>query len=401
MNYIEVTYLLTAKKHIEPEKKAEEIAISLSIGGWGDLPENKRKKLEKYKAKVIDVLPYKEGKKERVLIKIGFPVILFEHSVASILSIIYGKISFTEEIKVIDIDFHPSFLDHFPGPRYGINGIRELLGIHHEPLLMTVIKPSVGLTTEEFAEEFFKHAAGGADLVKDDEIFFDDALAPFEKRIEACIKKAEEAEKISGRKTLYIPHLKGKVNELIEKAKRGVEAGAKGFLVNVIPYGFDILQRLSEEVDAFFVAYPSFSGVVFKTEHIGIRSPVLFGKLMRLMGADIVIYPSPYKKNVIEHTDALEIAENLRKDWENINPSFPAPIGNISPLNINKAFRDFGNQTVFVASGEIYKHPEGSKAGVEALRDALDCSLTGVSLEECASASSSLEKALKVYKENE
>ena len=266
---------------------------------------------------------------------------------------------------------------------------------------MTVIKPSVGLTTEEFVEEFFKHAAGGADLVKDDEIFFDDALAPFEKRIEACLKKVEEAEKISGRKTLYIPHLKGKVNELIEKAKRGVEAGAKGFLVNVIPYGFDILQRLSEEVDAFFVAYPSFSGVVFKTEHIGIRSPVLFGKLMRLMGADIVIYPSPYKKNVIEHTDALEIAENLRKDWENINPSFPAPIGNISPLNINKAFRDFGNQTVFVASGEIYKHPEGSKAGVEALRDALDCSLTGVSLEECASASSSLEKALKVYKENE
>ncbi len=401
MNYIEVTYLLTSKKHIEPEKKAEELAISLSIGGWGDLPENKRKKLEKYKAKVTDVLPYKEGKKEKILMKIGFPVILFEHSVASLLSIIYGKLSFTEEIKIIDIDFHPSFLDHFQGPRYGIKGIRELLGIHHEPLLMTVIKPSVGLNTDEFAEEFFKHAVGEADLVKDDEIFFDDALAPFEKRIEACVKKAEEAEKITGRKTLYIPHLKGKVNQLIEKAKRGVEAGAKGFLVNVIPYGFDILQRLSEEVDAFFVAHPSFSGIIFKSEHIGIRSPILFGKLMRLMGADIVIYPSPYKKNIIGHTDAMEIAENLRKDWENINPSFPALIGNITALNIHKAFKDFGNQTIFVASGEIYNHPDGAKDGVEALRDALDCTLTGVTLEECAAASPSLEKALKVYKEHE
>ena len=399
MNYIEVTYLLKTKEHIEPEKKAEELAISLSIGGWGDLPKEKRKDLEKYKARVVDVLPYKEGKIEKVLIKIGFPVILFEHSVASILSIIYGKVSFTEEIKIIDIDFPPAFLDHFQGPRYGINRIREILGIHHEPLLMTVIKPCVGLTAEEVSEEFFKHAVGGADLVKDDEIFFDDALAPFEKRIEACMKKAEEAEKITGRRTLYIPHLKGKVSELIEKAKRGVEAGAKGFLVNVIPYGFDILQRLSEEVDAFFVAHPSFSGVIFKAEHIGIRSPVLFGKLMRLMGADIVIYPSPYKKKTIEHTDALEIAENLRKDWENINPSFPAPIGDISPINIDKAFKDFGNQTVFVSSGEIYKHPDGVKGGVEAIRDALDCSLTGVSLEECASASTSLEKAIKVYKE--
>ncbi len=398
MNYIEVSYLLTDKESFDAEKKAEELALSLSIGRWGDLPAEKRNKLEKYEGKVLDVLSYKEGKKYKALIKIGFPVILFEHTVSSLLSIIYGKISFTEEVKVIDIDFHPAYLDHFNGPNFGIKGIRDILGIHHEPLLMTVLKPCVGLNTEEFAQEFYKHALGEADLVKDDEIFFDDSLAPFEKRIEACVKKSEEAEKITGRKTIYIPHLTGRIDTVIEKAKRGVEAGAKGFLINVLPYGFDFLQRLSEEVDAFFVAYPSFSGTIFKTEHIGIRSSVLFGKLMRLAGGDIVIYPSPYRKNIIEHTDALEISENLRREWEDIKPSFPAPTGNISPLNIDRVFKDFGNQTVFVASGSIYMHPGGVKDGVEAIRDAIDCTISGVSIEECAAASPSLKTFLEKCK---
>ncbi len=400
MNYVEVTYLLTTKEKVNPEKKAEDLAISLSIGGRGDLPPEKAKDLEKYQGKVLDVFSYEEEKQFKALIKIGFPVILFEHTIPSILSIIYGKISFTEDIKVIDIDFHPAFLDHFKGPRYGINGIREIVGIHHEPLLMTVLKPCVGLTTEEFANEFFKHALGESDIVKDDEIFFDDSLAPFEKRIEACVKKAEEAEKITGRKTIYVPHLSGRIDEIIQKAKRGVEAGAKGFLINVLPYGFDVLQRLSEEVEAFFIAHPSFSGTIFKTTHLGIRTPVFFGKLMRLTGADIVMYPSPYGKSPIEHTDALETAENLRRDWEHLNPSFPAIVGNISPLNVHTAFKDFGNQTVLVACGSIYQHPEGVTSGIKAVRDALDCSLTGVSLEECASASPELQKALLYLRKN-
>ncbi len=397
MNYIEVTYLLTTKGEIDPEKKAEDLALSLSIGGYGDLPPEKRNKIEKFTGRVLDTFSYKEGKRFKSIIKIGFPVILFEHTLVSILSIIYGKISFTEDIKIIDIDFPPAFLDHFSGPKYGINGIREITGIHHEPLLMSVIKPCVGLSTEEFAQEFFKHALGEVDLVKDDEIYFDDSLAPFEKRIEACVKKSEEAEKITGRKTLYIPHLTGRVDEIIQKAKRGVEAGARGFLINVIPYGFDILQRLAEEVDAFFIAHPSFSGTIFKTQHLGIRTPVFFGKVLRLAGADIVMFPSPYS-GVVEHTEAVETAENLRKDWEHINPSFPGIVGGLSPLNISTAFKDFGNQSVFVACGTAYMHPDGISAGLKAVRDALDCSITGVPLEECASASPELQKALMLFK---
>ncbi len=396
MNFVEVTYLLTSDKKIDIKEKSKELAISLSIGGWGDLPPEKRKTLEKYVGKVLDLFEYEEEHKKKAIIKIGFPVVLFEHSLSSILSIIYGKISFSEQIKLIDIDFHPAFLDHFKGARYGINGIREIVGIHHEPLLMTVIKPSVGISLEDFSEEFYKHALGGADLVRDDEIFFDDALAPFEKRIELCLKKSEEAEKVTGRKTLYIPHINGPVDKLIEKAKKGVEAGAKGFLINLIPYGFDILQRLSEEVDAFFVAYPSFSGVIFREKHTGIRPSVFFGKFLRLIGADIVMFPSPYGETPMEHTDATETAENLRRDWEHLNPSFPCPTGNISIKNLKTAFRDFGNQTVFSPEEAVYTHPDGSQAGVKAFRDALDCLVSGVSEEECASTSPELEKLLKL-----
>ena len=395
MNYIEVSYLLTGvKSENEAKEKAENISLTLSIGGWGDTPPEKREFLKKYTAKVLDVVFFEN----KALIKIGFPVILFDHTVPSILTLIYGKLSFTENIKIIDVSFPPAFLDHFQGPKFGKNGIREILNIHHEPLLMSVIKPCVGYSVEEFAEEFYKHALGGADLVKDDEIFFDDGLAPFEKRIEACVKKSEEAEKITGRKTLYIPHLTGRIDSIIEKAKRGINAGAKGFLINVIPYGFDVLQRLSEEIDGFFIAHPSFSGVIFRSDRLGINPTVLFGKLMRLSGADIVIYPSPRKDSPLTGVEAIEIAEILRSDWENINPSFPAITGDINPVNIGDFFKEFGNQTVFNIGGSAYRHPDGVKSGVKAVRDALDCVLSGISFEECTFSSPELKEALKVFK---
>ncbi len=394
MNYIEVSYLLTGvKSEKEAKEKAEDISLTLSIGGWGDTPLEKRDFLKKYTSKILDVVFFEN----KALIKVAFPILLFDHTVPSILTMIYGKLSFTENIKVIDISFPPAFLDHFQGPKLGKNGIREVLNIHHEPLLMSVIKPCVGHTVEEFAEEFYKHALGGADLVKDDEIFFDDSLAPFEKRIEACMKKAEEAEKITGRKTLYIPHLTGRVDQIIEKAKRGIDTGAEGFLINVIPYGFDILQRLSEEIDGFLVAHPSFSGVIFRSDKIGINPTVLFGKLMRLAGADIVLYPYLYECST--NIETMEIAEILRSDWENINPSFPAITGNINPVNIGDFFNEFGSQTIFNIGGSAYKHPDGVTSGIKAVRDVLDCVLSGVSLEECTLSSPELQKALKVFRE--
>ena len=384
MNFIEATYLVEGIKEESLKDFSENLALHLSIGGWGEIPSSKRKEYRKFTGKVIDAV-YSEKKG---LIKVALPVVIFEHRVSSIFSILAGKLPFMKNVKLIDVDFPPQFLDHFQGPKFGINGIRDILGLHHEPLLMTTIYPASGLSLKDFEEEFFKHASGGSDIVKDSEIYFDDSFAPFEKRIEIALKKSEEAESITGRKTLYVPLLKGNVDEILKKAEIGVSLGIKGFLIDGFSYSFELLQYLSEKFDAFLVI----SQLLVPQS---VSSSLLLGKLVRLAGADIVIFPSYYTG--IPHTDVMEISENLRSEWESINMSFPAPTGGLIPKKIKEAFDDFGSQTVFNLDGDVYKHPDGVFAGVKAFRDGLDCILSGVSLDECRLASPELDKALKEW----
>ncbi len=88
-----------------------------------------------------------------------------------------------EKSNVFDIEAPDSFLDGFPGPRFGIEGIRRKLDVSGRPLLMSIFKQCIGMTLDELEEAYQQQVDGGVDLVKDDEIFFREDYAPAEERI--------------------------------------------------------------------------------------------------------------------------------------------------------------------------------------------------------------------------
>ena len=53
----------------------------------------------------------------------------------------------------------------FPGAKFGIAGLRELLGVPDHPLLCTALKP-MGKSSEEFAKMAYCFARGGIDIIK-------------------------------------------------------------------------------------------------------------------------------------------------------------------------------------------------------------------------------------------
>ena len=73
-------------------------------------------------------------------------------------------------IKLLDIEFPKKYLEGFKGPKFGIEGIRKLLGVSKRPLLNNMIKPCTGFTPEVGAKFFYSAAAGGVDIIKDDEL---------------------------------------------------------------------------------------------------------------------------------------------------------------------------------------------------------------------------------------
>lgn len=293
------------------EKKAESIALGLTVGTWTDLPQLVQKQLEKHKGRVVSVTPLSEEERAngffnrkvyRSLIKIAYPAGNFSNDLPAILTTVFGKLSLDGEIKLIDLDFVGAIQKAFPGPQFGITGIREKIEVFNRPLVMSIFKGVLGRDLTFHNEQLKQQALGGVDLVKDDEILFDQEQTPFFDRIKTGKRILNEVFETTGHRTLYAVNLSGKTFDLLDKAKQAAEAGADALLFNVHTYGLDVLQALSEHdhIKLPIMAHPAYSGALASSSFYGIGYPLLLGKLVRLSGADLSLFPSPYGNVALE-----------------------------------------------------------------------------------------------------
>lgn len=407
MGEVIATYLLHDTKG-DPGKKAEGIALGLTIGTWTDLPKLQKEQLKKHKGEVLSVERLDELENVnsyfgettyRSLIKIAYPAANFSADLPAILTTVFGKLSLDGEIKLLDLEFSGDLRNSFPGPRFGIEGIRKMVGVYNRPLVMSIFKGVIGRDMTYLGEQLSKQALGGVDLVKDDEILFDNHLAPFHKRIESGKEILRQVYEETGHKTLYAVNLTGKTFELAEKAKRAVEAGADALLFNVFSYGLDVLQGLREhqEIKVPIMAHPAFSGGLTSSAFYGVSNPLLLGKLVRYAGADFSLFPSPYGSVAIPKADALGIARELTKEEKEWKTAFPVPSAGIHPGMVPDLIADFGNDSIINAGGGVHGHPDGAKGGGKAFRQAVEAVLAGQGLSSYAKENAELRKALELW----
>ncbi|MFM1653116.1 2,3-diketo-5-methylthiopentyl-1-phosphate enolase [Brevibacillus sp. B_LB10_24] len=393
-----VTYLTQAK---DLEKKAAAIAVGMTVGSWTDLPAAKQAELRPYLGEPAGTEPLSvlENGETRGLITVSYPVRNFTKDIPSLLTGIFGKLSMDGKIKLIDVQFPPSFTSAFPGPKFGIDGLRELTKVHGRPLLMSIFKSCLGLPFDDLKTQFRAQALGGVNLIKDDEIFFADDRAPFLERISAFGQIAKEVEAKTGKPVLYAANLTGPSHQLPEKAKRAVEAGATCLLFNVLAYGFDVLHRLAADPDITIpiMSHPALAGAYYPSPDYGIATPLLLGKLMRLAGADLVLFPSPYGNVALDKSDALKLADSLTQPHQTLKRPFPVPSAGIHPGLVPQLYADFGVDQVVNAGGGIHGHPGGATDGAKAFVAAIDAAVSGISLEEAARHSEPLAIALEKW----
>lgn len=399
-DYVIAAYLVQGRE-TDFYKKAQGIAVGLTVGSWTDLPAGRQEQMKPHLGQVVSVEEWgaDERGNQQALLRIAYPIRNFTSDIPALLTTVFGKLSMDGAIRLLDLELPNSFSRQFPGPKFGIDGVRHLLGVYDRPLLMSIFKSCIGYDTDTFAGLFYRQAAGGVDLVKDDEIFFDDSYAPFEKRIAACRSKAEQIFAETGKRVLYSVNLTGPVTEIVEKAKRGIEAGANSFLLNVLAYGYDVLHRLAAdpEINVPIVAHPALSGAIYAAPHHGIAAPLLLGKLMRLAGADLVLYPSPYGSVAMERQETLAIAKELRQETIGLKSAFPVPSAGIHPGLVPRLYEDLGDDQVINAGGGIHGHPDGTEAGGRAFVAAMEAVRKGISLELAAQDSKELAAALALW----
>ncbi|MGD6801718.1 2,3-diketo-5-methylthiopentyl-1-phosphate enolase [Rossellomorea vietnamensis] len=378
------------------EKKAEGIALGLTVGSWTDLPHLEQKQLQRHKGRVVSVEALAENKG---LIKIYYPAANFSTDLPAILTTVFGKLSLDGKIKLVDLQFSDELKSAFPGPAYGIDGIRRMLNKYDTPLLMSIFKSVIGKELDYFSTQLRDQALGGIDIVKDDEILFDNPLTPFTKRIAKAKSVLDAVYEETGHRTIYAVNLSGKTFDLKDKAKRAKESGADLLLFNVFAYGLDVLQAIREdnEIGLPVMAHPAVSGAFTSSPYYGFSHRLLLGKLLRYAGADLSLFPSPYGSVALEKESALGIATELTSEDNRIKKALPVPSAGIHPGLTPLLYRDFGIDSVINAGGGIHGHPLGAAGGGKAFNQAIRAVMSDIPLELAATDHTELKQAIDLW----
>jgi len=403
-DFIIATFFIEEKPDTDIIKFSEVLAVDMSTGTWTAVKGETEEMRQKYAAKVVsmhevpnyefelpDNLEYR-----RYVVSIAVPFVNIGPQIPMLLTTIIGNVSVMGKIKLLDIEFPEKCLNSFSGPKYGIEGIRQILGVSTRPLLNNMIKPCTGFVPEVGAEFFYEAAAGGVDIIKDDELLSETSYNNRIERIKKYMAMAEKADYTKGEKTLYAVNITDRTDKLLENAKKAIDVGANALMINYLTQGISSMRCLAENknINVPILAHLDFSGVMYANPYGGLSSHLVLGKLARLAGADMIVYPVESGKYRLLDERYRQIAYDLLLPWHNIKSTLPIPAGGLSAKLVPKILGDIGYDCAISAGGAIHGHPMGAIAGAKALRQAIDAVMAGTELKEYGKEHAELKAAL-------
>ncbi|MCI2061257.1 MAG: RuBisCO large subunit C-terminal-like domain-containing protein [Eubacteriaceae bacterium] len=393
-DYIIATYQCNVPTS-DIEKLAMAIADEQTTGTWIKVSHETDDKKKIFGAKVVAIYELPDMGNDMVqppappmhIIQIAYPMRNMGTSFPMILSTLFGNISASGPIKMIDCAFPKKYVEQFTGPKFGVEGIRDRLGVHDRPLVNAMIKPNTGWTPEEGADLFYQASKGGVDIIKDDELMpCNEDFCPQKDRVTLFMQKEKQVFEETGEHTLYATNITDRIDKVRDNAYRAIEYGANCLMINTYTSGFGTLQMLSEDpnIDVPILAHIDFAGVFCGATYTGLSAPLTIGKFVRLAGGDMQINGHPWGKFPFPMKSLARCFRFFTQPWWNIKPMLYLVSGGTNQMMVDKAIKALGTDIVLAAGGAIHGHPAGSEAGAKSMRQAIDAAMEGVPVMEYA-----------------
>ncbi len=379
------------------------VASESSIGTWTTLttmtPEKRRLMAKAYEIKG----PW---------VKVAYPNELFEAgNMPQVLSSIAGNIFGMKAIKNLrleDVRWPASLIKSFRGPQFGIDGVRRIFKVKERPLTVSVPKPKVGMTSEEHAQAGYEAWSGGLDLLKDDENLSSQRFNQFERRARLSFKMRDKAEKETGEKKSYLINITAETEEMLRRAKFVKGLGGEYVMIDIMTAGWAGVQTLRdkcEELRLAIHAHRAFHAAFTRNPRHGM-SMLVVAKIARLQGVDQIHIGTVVGKLESPREEVLALKDGitgkkvrgakriLPQDWKGIKPVFPVSSGGLHPGLVPDVMGLLGHDIQIQMGGGIWGHPDGGRAGAAALRQAIDATIRGVTLDDYARTNKELKRAL-------
>jgi ribulose-bisphosphate carboxylase large chain len=265
---------------------------------------------------------------------------------SQLLNMLFGNCSLQPEVELVDVEFPAGYEKLFPGPRFGIAGIRTEAGVRDRPLTCTALKPQ-GSSVDHLARLAHTFALAGIDVIKDDHGLADQRASPFAQRVPAVQHAIRDANKQTGGHTIYAPTFSGSPGALREQARIAKEHDVRMALVAPMLVGVPSFIELQAELAVPVMAHPAFAGSV------RIAPPLLLGKLFRLFGADATIFPNHGGRFSFSRETCAAIAEAARAPWAAVRPVLPVPAGGMTVERVPEMVAGYGNDVMLLIGGGL------------------------------------------------
>ena len=403
MDDLIATYYFRPKSGVTADFAAQAISEEQTTGTWTTLStvNDHTAYVHAYDGEVMSIDPAADG---GYLTKIRYPYEIFEPgNIPQYLSVIAGNLfglGKLEAVRLLDIDIPDALRRHHTGPKFGIEGVRKIVGteVSRRPHVGTIIKPKVGLTPKDTAAVAYEAAVGGVDLIKDDETLTNQQFCPLMDRLQEVMDALDKAEQETGHTVLYALNITSGGDKIVEIGEQAVKCGANMLMVDVLTAGFSAVQALAADpaITVPIHVHRTMHGALTRNPHHGIAMRPI-AKLVRLCGGDQLHTGTVSGKMGGSATEILGDNTILTEPWDSIAPVFPVASGGLHPGKVHAELATLGTEVVLQAGGGIHGHPDGTRAGAMAMRQAVDAFLAGVSADEYAKTHAELGKALAFW----
>ena len=270
------------------------------------------------------------------------------------LNVLWGNVSLFPGIKIVDLKLPELLLAKYKGPRFGVEGLREMFNAPTRPLVSTALKP-MGSDAKTLAEMARTLALAGFDLIKDDHSLANQPWANWKERVTLVARAVREANEASGGKSLYAPSLNLPFEQIVDAAHTAKDLGSGALLVLPGITGFDSLRLLAAD-DSLALpiqGHPAMLGSLVTSKSEGISHGIALGTLMRLAGADISIFPNVGGRFSFTKEQCLDITEKSKENLGYLKPMLVSPAGGMTLERIPEMIDMYGKDCALLIGGAL------------------------------------------------
>lgn len=406
------TYLIESPLPIQAA--AEAMAGEQSTGTFVPVPGETEELRERFRARVEGVTslgtvdapslpgatPSSDGRYQRGRAVLSFPFENVGANLAALLSTVAGNLFELRElscVRLLDLDLPEELARAYGGPRFGVDGTRDLAGVYGRPLVGTIVKPSVGLSPEATARLVRTLAEAQIDFIKDDELMANPPHSPLARRVEEVMRVVNDVADRSGKKVMYAFNITDDLDAMLRHHDTVLRAGGTCVMVSLNSVGLAGLPVLRRHSGLPIHGHRNGWGALTRAPALGFSFAAM-QKLWRLAGADH-LHVNGLQSKFFEPDDS--VVASIRACLAPAHGGMRAlPVissgqwGGQAPETYRRT------QTVdliYLAGGGIMAHPGGPASGVRALRQAWEAAVRGIPLEAYAEEHAELRQMIERF----